>query len=184
LGRTSSPVRCYHAEKSLEGKAGKNVSLTIPFYLMQRLSKNAWSCIYMSRTCLRIHDTTFRHRWQRLLFSFVIKFGLSSSCEISPSNPPRIPNLRFSQRWLWRVLSSGTACSACCLLHAGSLLGLVLDPEDGGDMLLWNVGWFSTDYTVISHKMELFIIQRNWEKAHIYRTMADPDLHPWNSWAN
>jgi hypothetical protein len=23
-----------------------------------------------------------------------------------------------------------------------------LDPEDGGDMFLWNVGWLSADYTV------------------------------------
>jgi hypothetical protein len=31
-------------------------------------------------------------------------------------------------------------CSACCLLHAGFLLDLLFDPEDGGDMLLRNVG--------------------------------------------
>jgi hypothetical protein len=29
---------------------------------------------------------------------------------------------------------------ACCLLHAGFLLGLIFNPEDGGDMILRNVG--------------------------------------------
>jgi hypothetical protein len=29
---------------------------------------------------------------------------------------------------------------ACCLLHAGLLLGLYFDPENGGDMFLRNVG--------------------------------------------
>jgi hypothetical protein len=31
-------------------------------------------------------------------------------------------------------------CSNCCLLHAGFLLGLLLDHEDGGDMCLQNIG--------------------------------------------
>jgi hypothetical protein len=32
-------------------------------------------------------------------------------------------------------------------LHAGILLGLFFNPEDGSDMFLRNVGWLSTDYT-------------------------------------
>jgi hypothetical protein len=28
----------------------------------------------------------------------------------------------------------------CCLLHVGLLLGLLLNPEDGGDMFLSNIG--------------------------------------------
>jgi hypothetical protein len=30
--------------------------------------------------------------------------------------------------------------SACCLLRAGFLLGLIIDPEDGGYMFLRNFG--------------------------------------------
>jgi hypothetical protein len=26
-------------------------------------------------------------------------------------------------------------------------IGIFFDPGDGGDMLLWNIGWLSTDYT-------------------------------------
>jgi hypothetical protein len=36
--------------------------------------------------------------------------------------------------------------SYCYLLHAGFLLGLFLDPEGKGDMLLKNVGIISVDY--------------------------------------
>jgi hypothetical protein len=28
--------------------------------------------------------------------------------------------------------------------------GLLLDPEDGGDMFRRNVGWFPTDYTALA----------------------------------
>jgi hypothetical protein len=35
------------------------------------------------------------------------------------------------------ILSS---CSSCYLLHAGFLLRLFFDPEDGGDIFLRNVG--------------------------------------------
>jgi hypothetical protein len=38
--------------------------------------------------------------------------------------------------------------STCYMLHDGFLVGLFLDPEDGGDILLWKVGSFSTDYIV------------------------------------
>jgi hypothetical protein len=32
-------------------------------------------------------------------------------------------------------------------LHAGSLLGLYFDPEDGADIFLRNFGYLSMDYT-------------------------------------
>jgi hypothetical protein len=42
--------------------------------------------------------------------------------------------------------------SACHLLHADFLLGLFLDPEDGGNMFLFN-----GLHGVISHKADLFL---------------------------
>jgi hypothetical protein len=38
--------------------------------------------------------------------------------------------------------------------HAGLLLCLFFDPEDGGDMFLRIVGWLSTDYTTLYPKRQ------------------------------
>jgi hypothetical protein len=38
--------------------------------------------------------------------------------------------------------------SACCLLHAGFLLGLFFNPEDRGNIFLQYVYWLSSDCTV------------------------------------
>jgi hypothetical protein len=44
------------------------------------------------------------------------------------------------------------------LLHAGFLLGLLVNPDDGGNMFLWNVGWLSNGlHDVISQKTDLFV---------------------------
>jgi hypothetical protein len=43
--------------------------------------------------------------------------------DIAPCSPVKV-NLRFG----------------CCLLHAGSLLGLLFNSEDGGDIFLRNIG--------------------------------------------
>jgi hypothetical protein len=44
------------------------------------------------------------------------------------------------------------------LLHAGFLLVLFFNPKEGGNMLLLNVGWLSTDNTAfLSQEAELFI---------------------------
>jgi hypothetical protein len=43
--------------------------------------------------------------------------------------------------------------SAFHLPHAGSLLGLFFDTEDGGHIFLRNVGRFSTDYTGLYPRM-------------------------------
>jgi hypothetical protein len=41
---------------------------------------------------------------------------------------------------LERVKCNVATGSACCLLHAGFLLGLFFDHEDGGDTFLQNLG--------------------------------------------
>jgi hypothetical protein len=50
--------------------------------------------------------------------------------------------------------------TACYLLHAGFLLGLCFDPEDGGDMFLWNVCWLSMDYAVLYTRRQNYSILR------------------------
>jgi hypothetical protein len=47
---------------------------------------------------------------------------------------------------------------ACYLLHVGILIGLFIDPEDGGDIFLRNVGRFSTNYTALYRKIVFFIV--------------------------
>jgi hypothetical protein len=39
--------------------------------------------------------------------------------------------------------------AATFCLHTGLLLGLFINPEDGGDMFLQKVGWLSTDYIAL-----------------------------------
>lgn len=39
--------------------------------------------------------------------------------------------------------------STCYLLHAGFLLGLFFDTENGDEIFLRNVGWLLTDYTAL-----------------------------------
>jgi hypothetical protein len=47
------------------------------------------------------------------------------------------------------------------------LLGSFIDPEDGGDMFLRNIGWLSTNYTALHPQRQLFIVTavRTWNPA-------------------
>jgi hypothetical protein len=47
-------------------------------------------------------------------------------------------------------------CSACCLLHAAFLFGLLFNPEDGGDMLLQNASWIAPEYTTLHSRKDIF----------------------------
>jgi hypothetical protein len=42
------------------------------------------------------------------------------------------------------------------LLHAGILIALFFDPEDGGDMFLRNFRWFSTDCTTLQPRRQTY----------------------------
>jgi hypothetical protein len=74
--------------------------------------------------------------------------------DISPCSPLEV-NRRFGgTRPLhlqgWRISWAGNQRESRWLcFHAGFLLGLFFNPEDGGNMFLRNFGWFSTDYTAL-----------------------------------
>jgi hypothetical protein len=71
--------------------------------------------------------------WFGLLTAVVMK---SSVLGMPPCSP-----LKVSRYF------GGTSHATC--FYSGFLLMLFFDPEDGGDIFLLNVGWLSTDYTVL-----------------------------------
>jgi hypothetical protein len=74
--------------------------------------------------------------------------------DITPCSPVKVNRSLSGTRRL-HLQSSSTLC----LFHAGLLLGLLFNAEDGGDMFLRNIGWLSTNYNgIISQKTELFTI--------------------------
>jgi hypothetical protein len=54
--------------------------------------------------------------------------------------------------------------------HAGFLINLFFDPEDGGDIFLHNISWLSMDYMVlyISQKTELFRITHHHQEKNCH----------------
>jgi hypothetical protein len=78
------------------------------------------------------------------------------------------PYITYATRTPWRVLSSAIwsrvvrrSKLATCI-HAGFLLGLFLDPKNG-DIFLRNVGWLSTDYTVLYPRRQRSSLPPLWE---------------------
>jgi hypothetical protein len=71
--------------------------------------------------------------------------------DITPCSPLKV-NRRFGGMYRLhlqgRRISRGRNQHALLVtcFHADFLLSLFFDPEDGGDMFPWNVGWLSTDY--------------------------------------
>jgi hypothetical protein len=79
---------------------------------------------------------------------FHLSFGINKTRRSEPKIKTPCSQVKVNRR-------HGGTCRihlqspACCLLHADFLRGLLFKPEDGGDMLLRNVGYFSPDYTAL-----------------------------------
>jgi hypothetical protein len=106
-------------------------------------------CIHVGFEVLTALVPRFR---RNLVLHFQGKYEYSKkSCifwDITPCSPLK-GNRRFGGTCLHlqgRIISRSAALLATCF-HAGPLLGLFFDPEDGDDMFLRNVCWISTDYT-------------------------------------
>jgi hypothetical protein len=90
-----------------------------------------------------------------VLTAVVIKSAIS--WDIKPCSPLKV-NWRFGGTYRLHLhgLKINRALLATCF-HAGILLGLFLDSEDGGDMFLRNGWFFSGLQCVISQKIVHFI---------------------------
>jgi hypothetical protein len=76
--------------------------------------------------------------------------------DIKPCSPLRV-NRRFGGTYRLHML-------ATCF-HAGFLLSLYFDPEDGRNMFLRNLGWFSTDYTALYPRRLYSHITAAWDQT-------------------
>jgi hypothetical protein len=66
---------------------------------------------------------------------------------------------KLSKKPAWKQAASTARVLLATSFHAGFLLGLFFDPEDGGDMFLRNVGWLLTDYTALYPRRQTLLTQ-------------------------
>jgi hypothetical protein len=93
--------------------------------------------------CVRKRSTDKRKK----VLSSVVMESSASWC-ITPCSPLK-DNRRFGGNISPPVFVYNPKCLFATYFHDGFLLGLFIDPEDGGDMSLRNVGCLSTDYAAL-----------------------------------
>jgi hypothetical protein len=71
--------------------------------------------------------------------------------------------------------SSAPYSSACCLLCAVFLFGLVLTPENAGDTLFLNSGWFHR-HGIISQKIGFFVNSAMRTQSPKYQMITDNNI--------
>jgi hypothetical protein len=87
----------------------------------------------MARTYTFLYDVRLRKEADPFVVGFDVLTAMVMKSTIFWDIRPCSP-LKVKRRF------GGTCGSACRLLHAGFLLGLLFDPEDGEDIFLQNVG--------------------------------------------
>jgi hypothetical protein len=124
----------------------KVYSALLPVCMMAKATVATWSyCFIASRVSLRPCSQIISIRWvnYNLFWPFclniVVKKHLIKLCVY----------LNFFWSLCLNIVIKTFPSYACCLLHAGFLLGLLFNPEDGGDMFLWNVSWLLRDCTAL-----------------------------------
>jgi hypothetical protein len=90
-----------------------------------------------------------------------------NSCRCNVTLEKRMLVLRFSQQWLWSVFwDIMQSTDVFSLLHASLLFGLMLDPEDGGDISLLET---SCDfYWTTGHYIRGHTILQTWKQLHAF----------------
>jgi hypothetical protein len=97
-------------------------------------------------------ETQNRFTFIKILLLNILFIKSSTSWDIALCSP-LIVNRRFRGTCLLhlhgrRISQAKNQHEVCSKqLHAGFLLGLFFDPENGGDVFLRNVGWLSKGYT-------------------------------------